>query len=868
MKKIIIYPGRYQPALQHHAQVYKHLQGQFPGSDVYVASTDKTDGATSPFNFNEKKQIISALGIPANRILQVRNPYNKDDYAQYFDENSTALIIAVGEKDLDRFPFNNVDPKTELDMSPKVVGQPKYFQKINTYSTDPRPMSERGYITLVPTITSDTDEAASASAFRLALSAAPDVEAAKEIVAKQYGQHNEKIFNLLYQKIKGTSEMKKNEDAAILEGFFDSYKKSLANGIAEGDNDAHGEECPKCNTAGCEECDWTGYKPLPSWDVNTEQNLGETAEEYDMNEDIARMRHLAGLAEAPVEFDKPKPRKKAVPHKTIQAKAMAQHKKSGADRFISPKDQRDAASRPGKAMASNPSTAKFLPPTLSDVKHTVANFFPANVDINDPAIKKENFLKALQKAPALLFGEINARLANDDNSMAVGDRISGIVQKLESGKNIMSLDPEDKEFALKLVGNAINSLELQRNSGDEGGGETDPDDDFEIDNEYDDADDSDDSDDVPDADAWADEYDDESDEVEEAALVDGVYLSVKAGHQDRQKTGTYKVRSISKIDDGHFTVEYEGEGGKPSEAAGSDLDEGGTSQYNAGDSVVIRGREYYLQADEEGNLWAVDQDGGEMEFNPGSEDAHTPAMREGGSDTSQYNAGDSVVIRGREYHLQADEEGNLWAVGDDGSEMEFVPGSEDHHDSWHESASQGGVTEGSDAGCKSCDGTGKVRTYGTGEAKTPGEWSGKCKKCNGTGKNKEQGVTEGSDPCTQCHGKGTKNGEECQSCNGAGTEYLDGPDYDKEEYTTEEVDEEYAHSFSTMRKLAGLDLKESHGVYEDSDEDMEPPKNICPDCEGKGGDCERCDGIGEVYESTDNATYEESFNLMKTLAGL
>jgi len=673
MKKIIVFPGRFQPALGHHIQVFKALQGQFPDADVYIATTDKVDGNKSPFNFKEKQQIMAALGVPADKILQVRNPYNKDDYTQYFDENSAALIIAVGEKDLGRFPFNNADPKTGLDMAVKNPEQAKYFQKINTYNADPRPMSERGYITLAPTVTSGA-EIASASAFRAALLSAPDVEAAKEIVAKQYGQHNEKIFNLLYQKIKGTSEMKKNNDKAILEGLFDSFNRELEEGTrsvvdkcvalaakyynSEGlqqqydiadyikSNAGTDPAVDKCaalaakyfNSAGLQQqydiADYIksnagveeGYEDYEDWNDNDseEPNInmcpecegegtahgetcttcggegaiyeGDIAEEETMDYDTQRMRHLAGLQEAPVQFDAPKkPRKKAVAHKTKQAQAQAQHKRTGSD-DISPKDRREAEGRPAAAAASNPDKVRFLPATKDGIKNSIANFFPGDVDVNDPTVKKENFIKAIQKAPAILFGEINSRLVNDDNGLAVSDRLSDIVGQFESGENINSISPEDKEFAMKLAIKALSGMDLSRpgyGSDDESG-----EDGIGVDHEYDD--------DADATDAIDDPYND--DEYDEDVEMDE---GAKCSHC--RGTGE---------EDGQICQWCGG--------SGADLDEGleEAGNYNAGDEVVINGQWYVLQDDEYGNLVAVDQDGGEIEFTPGIEDDHTPAMRE------------------------------------------------------------------------------------------------------------------------------------------------------------------------------------------------------------------------------------------------
>ena len=208
MKKIVIYPGRFQPMLSHHVQVFKKLEQTYPDAEIYIGTSNKVEGVKSPFNFNEKQKIAQAHGLDPKKILLANRPYHKDDYNKYFNEDNVAIIFAVGEKDLDRFPFNNVDEKTGLDMTVRGEARPKYYQKINTYKQDPQPMATRGYITIAPTIKVN-DEEASASAFRSALQNAPSEETAKEFFTKQFGEFNQEVFNLVYNKIKGS---KMNED--------------------------------------------------------------------------------------------------------------------------------------------------------------------------------------------------------------------------------------------------------------------------------------------------------------------------------------------------------------------------------------------------------------------------------------------------------------------------------------------------------------------------------------------------------------------------------------------------------------------------------------------------------------------------------
>ena len=202
MKKIVIYPGRFQPMLPHHAGVYQHLQSQFPGADVYISTSDKVEGTKSAFNFNEKVAIMTKLhGIPADKIIQAKVPYLIDSYKTQFDQANNMVIFAVGGKDADRFPMSNIDDTTGLDMTVRGEARPKYYQMINTLEQHPPlPMSERGYVYNAPTI-DNGGEVASASAFRDAFISAPDEGSRKEIFTRYMGEYNNNIYALFVNKL-------------------------------------------------------------------------------------------------------------------------------------------------------------------------------------------------------------------------------------------------------------------------------------------------------------------------------------------------------------------------------------------------------------------------------------------------------------------------------------------------------------------------------------------------------------------------------------------------------------------------------------------------------------------------------------------
>ena len=188
MDKVVVYPGRFQPMLKHHAEVYQRLVNQYPDAEVYIGTSDKVEPGKSPFNFAEKQKIAQAHGIDPSRVLQVKNPYHMDSYP--FDKENTQVIFAVGEKDAEqRFPQNSV----------KKDGTPGYYQRLGSDS-EPLPMSIRGYITVAPNVT-DGGDVASASAFRSALQGARSPEEAKQIFVKHFGKYDPDVFNLIYNKV-------------------------------------------------------------------------------------------------------------------------------------------------------------------------------------------------------------------------------------------------------------------------------------------------------------------------------------------------------------------------------------------------------------------------------------------------------------------------------------------------------------------------------------------------------------------------------------------------------------------------------------------------------------------------------------------
>ena len=379
MKKIIIYPGRFQPMLPHHAEVFRTLQSNNPDAEVYIATANKVEAGKSPFDAQEKLSIMTQQhDIPQDRIIipAGNNLYNKDSYASTFTPaEQHSLFFAVGQKDMEESP--------RFAFKPLKDGSDSYLQNgtdvINTNNA--QSMLKHGYVVQAPTVTGISGDVASASAFRNALLSAPDLDSAKQTYTKYMGEFNQEIFDLVYDKITGKI----------------------------------------------------------------------------MKESLEHLKKLAGLLdEGPVNFA---PGKGAMDNEP----------------GVSKKDQKASAERPAKAAASNPDTVGFTKIAPKDMisvdtgkpinsrqrNRSMANQFPDGADINDPAVKKEMFLKLLAQSPGYVLGEINARLANDDDGFAVSDRLSNIIDNMPEG-GIMALGDEDKKWTVSLVNNAINNMELHK----------------------------------------------------------------------------------------------------------------------------------------------------------------------------------------------------------------------------------------------------------------------------------------------------------------------------------------------------------------------------------------------------------------------
>ncbi len=195
-KVIAIYPGRFQPMGRHHYATYKALADQFGPENTFIVTSNKM-GPKSPLNFEEKKKIMVAHGVPADKIVMSRNPYQAVELTKNFDPANTAVVFAVGGKDMRDSPrFANLDGMTKK-------GTPAYYK---TY----RPgeelvgLDKHGYIAVAPHVEIDVPGFGemSGTTLRKALKGA-----SQEDFETIMGFYNQEIYDILQGKLEEISSM-------------------------------------------------------------------------------------------------------------------------------------------------------------------------------------------------------------------------------------------------------------------------------------------------------------------------------------------------------------------------------------------------------------------------------------------------------------------------------------------------------------------------------------------------------------------------------------------------------------------------------------------------------------------------------------
>ena len=190
-KTIVVFSGRFQPFHNGHYHTYSQLVKKFGKDSVYIGTSNKTDNVKSPFNFKEKSKIMSTMfGIPTSKIVQIKNPYKPTEVLSKFDEETTAYVAVVGEKD-----------------SSRLGG--KYFTKYDgNVDTGYR---TRGYVYDSPAQSNPI----SGTDIRNNLSLGSDEDKKTYFTNKAYPKFNKSIFDLVTGKLSESSRLPKLKELIV-----------------------------------------------------------------------------------------------------------------------------------------------------------------------------------------------------------------------------------------------------------------------------------------------------------------------------------------------------------------------------------------------------------------------------------------------------------------------------------------------------------------------------------------------------------------------------------------------------------------------------------------------------------------------------
>jgi len=201
MRVIAVFPGRFQPAHLGHLSVYDYLCGKFGAANVFIATSDARAPMTSPFSFSDKAQMWTLLGVPASKVVQVKNPYNPVEItSEVPNPEDTALVIAISEKDMSgdgaRFKFGT-----------KKDGTASFMQPFPGDAADLAPLTQHAYVLTIPTSTFKVQgaDANSASEIRKAYLDGNDDDR-RAIVHDLYGSDDPAIKKTFDQRLAVTDD--------------------------------------------------------------------------------------------------------------------------------------------------------------------------------------------------------------------------------------------------------------------------------------------------------------------------------------------------------------------------------------------------------------------------------------------------------------------------------------------------------------------------------------------------------------------------------------------------------------------------------------------------------------------------------------
>jgi hypothetical protein len=184
-----IYPGRFQPPGPHHFKTYQWMVQIFGRDNVFITTSDKVESPDSPFNFSEKKEIWEKYGVPSNRIIKVKSPYQSTEVLDLLPKGSS-VVFGFGQKDAERF---NVGKKKD--------GSPSFLQWYESNKDNLEDFTKRAYLIILPHNSLKVDnKELSGTEIRGLLRQDPS----EEMFRKIFGWYDQKIQSMVAKKLGGS----------------------------------------------------------------------------------------------------------------------------------------------------------------------------------------------------------------------------------------------------------------------------------------------------------------------------------------------------------------------------------------------------------------------------------------------------------------------------------------------------------------------------------------------------------------------------------------------------------------------------------------------------------------------------------------
>jgi len=191
---VCIYAGRFHPFHKGHKAVFDAAVKAYGMENCYIATSGKTDGNKSPFTFEEKKAMMVLTGVPENRIVETRVPYQPKEILDNYDSTTTVAKFMVGAKDMD------TDPRFQF--GPKKDGSPSYLQDADSNRGNYETFDKHAYVVTAPTLNFKVlgQPATSATELRAQYATLDDATAEK-FITDLFGNFDQNVMDAMDAKL-------------------------------------------------------------------------------------------------------------------------------------------------------------------------------------------------------------------------------------------------------------------------------------------------------------------------------------------------------------------------------------------------------------------------------------------------------------------------------------------------------------------------------------------------------------------------------------------------------------------------------------------------------------------------------------------